>query len=72
LQRCPRNSVEQLGQIEEASFMRFANARFGATPVAVSIASGVVEADERSVEFGVERMFGFVAQIQPRENTNVP
>jgi hypothetical protein len=27
-QRCPRNSVEQLGQIENASFFGFAGARF--------------------------------------------
>ena len=52
--------------------MRFAEARFAVTPVAVSTALGAVEWGERPVEFGVERMFGFVAQIQPRENTNVP
>ena len=52
--------------------MRFAEARFTATPVAVSIALGSVEWGERPVEFGVERMFGFVAQIQPRENADVP
>ena len=67
MQRCPRNSVEQLGQIEDASFFRFAG-----TPVAVSTAFGaVVEPDELPVEFGVELMSGVVAQIQSRENMNV-
>src|SRR5258706_6963404 len=73
VQRCPRNSVEQLGQIEEASF-RFAGPGFAGTPVAVFDAVG--EAGELTVEFGVELsvglMSGVVAQIQPRGNMNVP
>jgi hypothetical protein len=72
LQRCPSNSVEQLGQIEDASFGRFAETKFATTPLAISTALGGVEPGERPVEFGVERMSDFVAQIQLRENTNVP
>jgi hypothetical protein len=72
LQRCARNSVEQLGQIEDASCWRFAETKFAATPVAVSPALNGVEPGERPVEFGVKRMSGFVAQIRLRENTNVP
>jgi hypothetical protein len=71
LQRCARNSVEQLGQIEDASFWRFAETKFAATPVAVAIALNGVAPGERPVEFGVERISGFVAQIQLRENTNI-
>jgi hypothetical protein len=72
LQRCPRNSVEQLGQIEDASFRRFAGTRLEAPPSAVSIAFGdVVESDKRRVESNVELMSGVVAQIQLRENRNV-
>jgi hypothetical protein len=68
LAACPRNSVEQLGQIEDASFFRLAETRFAATPVAVSTAlAAVVEPDELPVELSVELMSGVVAQIQSRE-----
>jgi len=50
LQRCPRNSVEQLGQIEEASFFRFA-----AMPVAVSPALGAEVEAEASPDTGVSQ-----------------
>jgi len=68
--------VEQLGQIEEASFFRFARTRFAGTPAAVSTALGaVVGPDELPVEFGVEfsveLMSGVVSQIQSQENMNV-
>jgi len=63
LQRCPRNAVEELGQIEDASLFRFA-----ATPVAVSTALGAeVDPDEFPVEPSVELMCGVVAQIQSQE-----
>ena len=72
MQRCPRNSVEQLGQIEEASFGRLPGTRLEATPVVVSAACGaIVGPDELLVEFNVELMSGVVAQIQLRENVNV-
>jgi hypothetical protein len=70
-----------LGQIEDASFglagTRFAGTRFVVTTVAVSSTlDAVVEPDELTVECGAELnagvMFGVVAQIQPRENMNVP
>jgi hypothetical protein len=66
-----------LGQIEDASFFRFAAARFAGTPVAVPTAPGaVVEPEELPVEFrvelSVELMSRVVAQIQSRENMNVP
>jgi len=49
-----------LGQIEDASFWRFAG-----TPLAISSALGdVVESDGRPVESNVELMSGVVAQIQ--------
>lgn len=77
LQRCPLNSVEQLGQIEETSFFTFAETRFGAKRVAVSTALGAVESpDERlvesGIEFSVELISGVVAHIQSRENRNAP
>ena len=52
--------------------LTFADTRFAATAVAVSTALGGVEWGERRVAFGVERMFGFVAQIRRRENADVP
>ena len=65
-----------MGQIEDASFFRFAGTRFAGTRVAVSTAlAAVEEADELTVECGVELrvglMSGVVAQIRPRENMNV-
>jgi hypothetical protein len=46
---------------------------FAGTPVAASTAFGaVVGPDELPVEFRIELMSGVVAQIQPRENMNVP
>jgi hypothetical protein len=66
LQRCPRNSVEQLGQIEAASFFGCAG-----TFAAVSIAIGeLVERDAIPGAFEFELMFGVVAQIWLLENTN--
>ncbi|MFY9659494.1 MAG: hypothetical protein WAJ97_02660 [Terriglobales bacterium] len=68
LQRHPRNSVEQLGQIEAASAFGFAGG-FGGKPVVVVTATVVVEArDKIPVEFAVELISGVVAQIEPREN----
>ena len=70
-----------MGQIEDASFAlagrRFAGTRLAGTTVAVSTTlDAVVEPDELTVEYGVEfsvcLMSGVVAQIQPRENMNVP
>jgi hypothetical protein len=82
LQRCPCNSEEQLGQIEDASFFRFvgtgfADPRFAGMPVPIStILGAVVESGELTIECGVKLnvglMSGVVAQIQPRENMNVP
>ena len=60
-----------MGQIEDASFFEFAGMTFAGKKVAA-----VGEADELAVEcgveFSVELMSGVVAQIQPRENINVP
>jgi len=66
-----------LGQIEDASFFKFAGLRFGGTPAAVSTAlNAVVERDELTVacevELRVDIMSGVVAQIQPLEKMNVP
>jgi hypothetical protein len=58
--------------MEEACLLTFAETRFAVTPVAVSTALGGVEPGERPVEFGVELMSGFVAQIRRRENADVP
>ena len=57
-----------MGQIEDASF------RFAGTPVPISIALSAVGAltVEYGVELGIELMSGVVAQIQLRENINVP
>ncbi|HKM86777.1 MAG TPA: hypothetical protein VJW96_11255 [Terriglobales bacterium] len=66
LQRRPRNSVEQFGQIDAASFFGFAG-----TFAAVSIAIGeLVERDAIPEAFEFELMFGVVAQIRLPENTN--
>lgn len=68
LQRCPRSSVEQLGQIEDASLFRFT-----AMPPAAAGAAGVcVEAEELAFAIAVELMSGVVAQIVLRENANIP
>jgi hypothetical protein len=57
-----------LGQIEDASFLRFAATRFAGTPVAVSTGLGAdPEADEFREEFGVELMSSVVAQIRSRK-----
>jgi hypothetical protein len=72
LQRCPLNSVEQLGQTEDASFFRFAGPRFAGTPVLISTALGAAaEPDALPLEFRVGLMSGVVAQIQRRENMNI-
>jgi hypothetical protein len=68
LHRCPRNSDEQFGQIEEASFFRLAGTRL-ALPAGVSTALGAaVELEELGVGFGSELMSGVVAQIHLQEN----
>jgi hypothetical protein len=72
LQRYPRNSVEQLGQIDEASLIGFAG-----TPAAVfSTPAAVVEPGDLTGKFRDELMHRVVAQIQSQEklleNTNVP
>ena len=64
-----------MGQIEDASFFEFVETRFAGKRLAVSTAFAAVgEADELTVECGVELsvglMSGVVAQIQPRENMN--
>lgn len=71
-----------MGQIEDASLFRFVGTGFAGpglagTPVAVStILGAVVESGEFTIECGaklnVGLMSGVVAQIQPRENMNVP
>ena len=70
-----------MGQIEDVSFglegTRFVGTRFVVTTVAVSTTlDAVVEPDELTVGYGVEfsvcLMSGVVAQIQPRENMNIP
>ena len=71
-----------MGQIEDASFFRFvgtgfADSRFAGTPVPIStILGAVLESGEFTIECGVKLsvgpMSGVVAQIQPRENMNVP
>jgi hypothetical protein len=76
LQRCPLNSVEQLGQIEDASLFRFAGANCAAAPVAFSTFPGAIGTLEESpgefrVEPGVEVMSGVVAQIQAGENSSL-
>jgi hypothetical protein len=73
LQRCPLNSVEQLGQIEAASLFRFPGARFARTPAGVSSGLGAIaEPDEFPVELTVDLMSGVVAQMQLQENINDP
>ena len=81
LQRCPLNSVEQLGQIEETSFFRLAGktlaAEFAVPPAAAPTAIGAVESPdellvESEIEFSVELISGVVAQIESRENSYVP
>ena len=69
LQRCPSNSVEQLGQMDDASVgCTFAGARFAAMPADVATVVGaVVEPDELSFGFGIELMSVVVAQNRPRE-----
>jgi hypothetical protein len=74
LQRCPRNSEEQLGQIEAASFFEFAGTRFAGKTVAVSEVFGAVaELCDLTVKFRVEveveRMHRVVAQIPSQENS---
>jgi hypothetical protein len=55
LQRNPRNALEQLGQIEEASFLDIAGLRRPGIRIAVSSAIGVVTVlDEFPVEFALE------------------
>ena len=54
LQRCPRNSVEQLGQIEDASFFSFAGRRFAGKSVVSEALDTVVEADGFLVKCRVE------------------
>jgi hypothetical protein len=72
LQRCPLNSVEQLGQIEDASFFRFAGPRFAGTLIPISTALfAAAEPEALRVEFRVGFMSGVVAQSQPRENMNI-
>ena len=63
-----------MGQIEDASFFRFAGIRLPAMPVGVSTALGaVVEfTAEFWFELSVGLMSGVVAHIQPRENMNIP
>jgi hypothetical protein len=77
LQRCPRNSVEQLGQTDDASFLRRARAVIAGTSVAALVVAvlivpiEVVKTDEpliesraeRDIGRGVELMFGVVVQI---------
>ncbi|MGO9404141.1 MAG: hypothetical protein ACLPVW_11800 [Terriglobales bacterium] len=60
MQRCWRNPVEQLGQMEDAFSLRTAGA--------VSMVPGAaVEPDEPGAELRVEVISGVVAQIQSRE-----
>ena len=62
-----------MGQIADASFCRFAGPTFARTPIPDSTAlGGAAEPDELPVEFRVDLMSGVVAQIEPRENGNVP
>ena len=62
-----------MGQIEDASFT-FAGTRLTGMPVGVSTALGAVGGFivESWFELSVGFMSGVVAQIQPRENMNVP
>jgi len=70
LQRCSRNSVEQLGQIEYASFFEFVETRFAGKTVAISRAfDAVVEPGDFAGKFRVELMHRVVAQIQSQENS---
>ena len=64
MQRCPRNSDEQLGQIDEASGFGFA----GAVVVSATI-GGVVGRDEVPAGFEPKFISGVLAQIRARENT---
>ncbi len=69
LQRCPRNSVEQLGQIDDASLRRLAGAVIAGNSVAeLSCPGGILEPDGGLDNGGVELMSGFVAQIEVDEN----
>jgi hypothetical protein len=75
LQRCPRNSVEQFGQTDDASGFRFTGPRFGGTAFAASAAAGtLVKADEFAAERGVDVAFipRVVAHIPSREKVDVP
>jgi hypothetical protein len=53
LQRCPRNSVEQLGQTDDASFLRLAGAAIAGTSAAAFVVEFRVE---RDIEPGGELM----------------
>jgi hypothetical protein len=66
LQRCPRNSVEQLGQTEDASFFRFAGMtlpriEFGGAGCAPTLRADGLRGEP--LLGPVEIMFGVVAQV---------
>jgi hypothetical protein len=55
LQRNPRNSLEQLGQIDDASFFTFSVARAVMVLIAVAIETGTgAERDECTLDVGLE------------------
>ena len=82
LHRCPRNSLEQFGQIDDTSRLTFEGRRLAAARLAVDfealalasairVSIGCGAAEKIGVEFGVEGMPVVVPQIQPPENMNI-
>ncbi|HLX83501.1 MAG TPA: hypothetical protein VKR59_06370 [Terriglobales bacterium] len=66
LQRCPLNSVEQLGQIVDASVLAFMARTGTGTPAAeLGDADAVGAAEE--IGFAGESIYGVVAQIRSVE-----
>jgi len=82
LHRCPRNSLEQFGQIDDTSRLTFEGRRLAAARLAVDfealalasairVSIGCGAAEKIAIEFGVEGMPVVVPQIQPPENMNI-
>jgi len=66
LQRCPRNSEEQLGQIVDASVLAFM-ARTGTGTPAVELADATALGAAEEIGFPAESIYGVVAQIRSAE-----
>jgi hypothetical protein len=68
LQRNPRSSLEQLGQMDDASFFTLSGERVAGVLIALATAIGVgAGRDELPFELGFELISGLVAQNDLRE-----